>query len=435
MDDKNGAHGDREKEVEPILINHDAQRESCHCNLSEIYLCIAAGAVALVAAVPVAGCAMLRLRECVVSRLLSSPSTSSSAIFPLRHLLSAAAAPISPGFAVEEYLVATCGLTRPQALKAFKKLSHLKSPAKPNAVLGLSGADAAAVVTKDPLFLRTKVDKTLAPKVVGLTGLGLSSPDIACLVSLTPDCFRSRNIVSKLHYYLPLLGSFHNFLRLLKRSPRLLSWDLNKVVKPNVVFLRECGLGDCDIAKLCIHAPRMLSTNPERVRAMVACVEGIGVPRGSGMFRQALCAVTFQSEEKIAAKMEYLKTTFRWSDAEVSMAVRKYPGVLRKSKESLKHRSEFFFSEVGLEPAYIAYRPALLSYSMEGRNRPRYYVIKFLKANGLLDQYRDYYSIVMLSEKVFVEKFICPHKEAAPHLAEDYATTCKGEVPTNFRFT
>ncbi|EMS65313.1 hypothetical protein TRIUR3_00259 [Triticum urartu] len=440
MDDKNGAHGDREKEVEPILINHDAQRESCHCNLSEIYLCIAAGAVALVAAVPVAGCAMLRLRECVVSRLLSSPSTSSSAIFPLRHLLSAAAAPISPGFAVEEYLVATCGLTRPQALKASTKLSHLKSPTKPHAVLaflaglGISGADAAAVVAKDPLFLRTKVDKTLAPKVVGLTGLGLSSPDIACLVSLTPDCFRSRNIVSKLHYYLPLFGSFHNFLRLLKRSPRLLSWDVNKVVKTNVVFLRECGLGDCDIAKLCIHAPRMLSTNPERVRAMVACVEGIGVPRGSGMFRQALCAVTFQSEEKIAAKMEYLKTTFRWSDAEVSMAVRKYPGVLRKSKESLKHRSEFF-SEVGLEPAYIAYRPALLSYSMEGRNRPRYYVIKFLKANGLLDQYRDYYSIVMLSEKVFVEKFICPHKEAAPHLAEDYATTCKGEVPTNFRFT
>ena len=71
---------------------------------------------------------------------------------------------------------------------------------------------------------------------------------------------------------------------------------------------------------------------------------------------------------------------------------------------------------------------------MEGRLRPRYYVIKYLKANGLLGQYRDYYSIVMPSEKVFVEKFICPHKKAAPHLAENYATACKGEVPTNFIF-
>ncbi|XP_037455579.1 uncharacterized protein LOC119325963 [Triticum dicoccoides] len=382
---------------------------------------------------------MLRLRR------LLSPSSNSS-VSPLLRLLSASAsAPrISPNpssFAIEEYLVDTCGLTRPQALKASLKLSHIKSAAKPNAVLaflsglGLSGADAAAAVAKDPRLLCAKVDKTLAPKVIGLIGLGLSRPDIARIVSLTPDCFRSRNIVSKLHYLLPLFGSFHSFLRLLKRSSRLLSFDLHKVVKPNAAFLRECGLGDCDIAKLCIFVPRMLTTNPERVRAMVACAERLGVPRGSGMLRQALQAVAFLSEEKIASKVEYLKNTFRWSDAQVRIAVCKYPNLLSKSKESLKRRSEFFFFEVGLESAYIAHRPVLLSYSMQGRLRPRYYVIKFLKANGLLGQYRDYYSIVMLSEKVFVEKFICPHKKAAPHLAENYATACKGEVPTNFRFT
>uniref|UniRef100_M8B1L9 Uncharacterized protein n=1 Tax=Aegilops tauschii TaxID=37682 RepID=M8B1L9_AEGTA len=150
----------------------------------------------------------------------------------------APAAPhISPnprGCAVEEYLVGTCGLTRPQALEASKKLSHLKSPANSDAVLaflsglGLSGADAAAVVAKDPLLLRTKVDKTLAPRVAELTGLGFSRPDIARLVSLTPDRFRCRNIVSRLHYYLHLLGSFHSFLRLLKRSSHLLSSDLDK---------------------------------------------------------------------------------------------------------------------------------------------------------------------------------------------------------------
>ncbi|KAM3317509.1 hypothetical protein ACQJBY_035294 [Aegilops geniculata] len=382
---------------------------------------------------------MLRLRESILSHILSSPSK--AAFSPLRRLLSAAVYPNPSSFAVEEYLVDTCGLTRPQALKASKKLSHLNSPAKPNAVLaflsglGLSGVDVAAVVAKDPLFLCTKVDQTLAPKVVGLTGLGLSRPDIARLVSLTPDRFRRRAIVSRLQYYLPLFGSFNNFFRLLKRGgSHLLSSDLNKVVKPNVVFLRECGLGDCDIAKLCIHGPRMLTTNPERVRAMVTCTEGIGVPRGSGMLRQALHAVAFQSKEKIAAKLDYLKNTFRWSDAEASIAVRKYPGVLRKSKESLKHRSQFLCSKVGLEPVYIAHRSEILSYSMVGRLRPRYYVIKFLKQNGLLARDLSLYSAIKMTEKVFVEKLISPHKEAAPHLAEDYAAACKGEVPTNFRF-
>ncbi|KAF7070134.1 hypothetical protein CFC21_075686 [Triticum aestivum] len=384
---------------------------------------------------------MLRLRKCVVSYILSSSST--SAISPLRRLPSTTAAPISPNpssFAVEEYLVHACGLTRPQALKASTKLSHLKSPAKPNAVLaflsglGLSGADAAAAVAKDPQLLCAKVDKTLAPLVDGLTGLGLSRSDIARLLSLTPDHFRRRAMLSRLQYYLPLFGSFHNFLRLLKNSSRLLYLNLDKVIKPNVVFLRECGLGDCDIAQLCIHAPRLLTANPERVRAMVACAEGIGVPRGSGMFREALHAVAFQSKEKIAAKVDYLKNTFRWSDAEASVAVRKYPRLLRKSKESLKRRAGFLFSEVRLEPVYIAYRPEILSYSMEGRLRPRYYVIKFLKQNGLLDRDLSLFYAVKMTEKVFAEKLICPHKEAAPHLAEDYATACKGEVSTNFRF-
>uniref|UniRef100_A0A8R7QM43 mTERF domain-containing protein 1, mitochondrial n=2 Tax=Triticum urartu TaxID=4572 RepID=A0A8R7QM43_TRIUA len=386
----------------------------------------------------------LRLRESVVSRLLSSPFTSTSAISPLLRLLSASAsasASAAPStFAVEEYLVDTCGLTRPQALKASKKLSHLKSPANPDAVLaflaglGLSGADAAAVVAKDPLFLCAKVERTLVPVVDGLTGLGLSRSEIGGLVSLVHNRFRCRSIVSKMQYYLPLFGSLDNLLRMLQRSSYLLSSDLDKVVRPNVVFLRECGLGDCDIAKLCIPVPRILITNPERIRAMVACAERLGVPRGSRMLRHALQAVAFLNEDKIAAKVDYLKNTFRWYDAEACIAVRKYPGVLRKSKESLKHRSEFLCSKVGLEPVYIAHRSEILSYSMVGRLRPRYYVIKFLKQNGLLACDLSLYSAIKMTDKVFVEKLICPHKEAAPHLAEDYAAACKGEVPTNFRF-
>ncbi|VAI52778.1 unnamed protein product [Triticum turgidum subsp. durum] len=153
------------------------------------------------------------------------------------------------------------------------------------------------------------------------------------------------------------------------------------------------------------------------------------------MFRHTLQAVAFLSEEKITTKVEHLKKTFKWSDAEVGIAVSKAPTVLHRTKESLQRRSEFLISEVGLEPAYIACCPVLLMYSLEGRLRPRYYVVRFLKVNGLLDHDRDYYAAVMISEKVFVEKFICPHKDAAPHLAEDYATACRGEVPARFSFT
>uniref|UniRef100_A0ACD5ZUP9 Uncharacterized protein n=2 Tax=Avena sativa TaxID=4498 RepID=A0ACD5ZUP9_AVESA len=360
--------------------------------------------------------------------------------FATKAAVAAVASSASPApFAVEDYLVASCHLTPQQAVKASKVLSHLKSPSRPEAVIaflsdiGLSHADVAAVIVYDPLLLCSEVDKTLVPRLAELRDLGLSPSQIARLVLVDPARFRRPTIISKLQYYLPLFGSFETLLQALKNNSYLLSSDLENVVKPNVALLRECGLGDCDIAKLCIPVPRLLTTNPERVQAMVTRAEDVGVPRGSAMFRHALLAVAFLSEEKIAAKVEFLKKTFGWSDAEVAIAVAKLPVVLRNSQDRLLRMSEFLMSEVGLEPEYIAHRPAMLTYSLEARLRPRYYVVKFLKENGLLRHDRSYYTAAQVSEKVFLEKYIHPYKKAAPCLAEDYAATLRGKVPTRFR--
>jgi mTERF domain-containing protein len=140
-------------------------------------------------------------------------------------------------------------------------------------------------------------------------------------------------------------------------------------------------------------------------------------------------AVSFFTEKQIAAKVDYLKKTFKCSDAEVSRVVCRAPMVLRMSNDSLQLRSGFLIFEAWLEPPYIARFPTLILHSLQGRIRPRHHVVKFLKENGLLDRNWSYYSIVNATEKVFTHKFMCPHKEAAPHLAQDYATACQGEVP------
>uniref|UniRef100_A0A8R7USH8 Uncharacterized protein n=1 Tax=Triticum urartu TaxID=4572 RepID=A0A8R7USH8_TRIUA len=103
---------------------------------------------------------------------------------------------------------------------------------------------------------------------------------------------------------------------------------------------------------------------------MVACAENMGVHCGSGMFGHALHAVACFSKEEIAARVDYLKNMFMWTDAEVAIAVSKAPLMLTRSKESMQRSSEFLISKVGLEPAYIARRPAVLTYSLEGRLRP-----------------------------------------------------------------
>ncbi|XP_051203680.1 uncharacterized protein [Lolium perenne] len=351
---------------------------------------------------------------------------------------SAAVAALAP-FAVQDYLVSSYHLTPAQAVKASKLLSHLKCPSKPDAVLavlsdlGLSHADLAAVAVYDPLLLCCEVHKTLVPRLAELRDLGLSPSQIARLVVADPARVRRATIVSKLQYYVPLFGSFEAFLQALKQNRYLLSSDLENVVKPNVALLRECGVGAYHIAKLCGPAPWLLTTKPERLRAMVGRAEGLGVPRGSGMFRYALLAASFLGEEKLAAKVEFLKKTLRWSEAEAAIAVARHPAVLRNSQDKLLRVSEFLMSEVGLEPEYIAHRPAMLNHSIEARLRPRYYVVKFLKENGLLERDRSYCTATQVSEKVFLEKYIRPHKNAAPRLAEDYAATLRGEVPARFR--
>ncbi|VAI53491.1 unnamed protein product [Triticum turgidum subsp. durum] len=336
---------------------------------------------------------MLRLRSCILAHLLSSPTSCHRSPSPLRRLLSAAAPPIPPrtGFAVEEYLVDTCGLTRAQALKASTKLSHLRSPTKPDAVLaflaglGLSTADVAAAVARDPQLLCAGVERTLSPIVAGLTGLSLPHSEIARLLSLS---FRCKSVVSKVHYYLRLFGSSDKFLQAFKRNNRLLSHSLERVVKANVALLQECTLGACDIAKVCTTVPRMLTASAEQIQAAAAFAEGLGVPRGSVMFRKILLYVELLGEDKIAAKVKYLKSTLGWSDAED-------PSVLRRSKNMLQRRSEFLLSELGLEPAYIAHRSAMLTYSLEGRLRPCYYVVKFQKENGLLAHSHSYYKALL----------------------------------------
>ncbi|KAJ1253478.1 hypothetical protein BS78_K251700 [Paspalum vaginatum] len=72
-------------------------------------------------------------------------------------------------------------------------------------------------------------------------------------------------------------------------------------------------------------------------------------------------------------------TTFGWSDAEVGRCGFNRPFLLRNSEDRLRRMSEFF-------------------------------IIQFLKDNGLLEHGPSYYSAVQLSENRFMDKFIRPFR-------------------------
>ncbi|KAF8729913.1 hypothetical protein HU200_017375 [Digitaria exilis] len=380
---------------------------------------------------------MLSLKQRLLSALRGVVLPPAASLHRLS-LSTAAAAAVAPpaGFLVEDYLVASCGLTPAQARKASRYLTHVRSPDKPDAVraflagVGLSESDVAAAVVSYPMLLSGRVDGTLTPRIAQLRELGLSPPQISSLIAVAPEVLFSPVKISKLAFYLSYLGSYDRVHSALTRCCYLLRPDLDTVVRPNIAFLHQCGLTDDAIGKHFLLRTRILLMEPQRLKEIAARAEEIGVPCNSVMFKHVLTILYNVNAGKVNAKFSILKKVIGCSEAELSIVVRKMPTILTYSESKIGRNMEFLKVEVGLEPSYILQRPAMLGYSIEKRLMPRHCVIRILKSKGFLSKEIDFFHVISITEESFVEKFILPYNKSVPGLIEAYAAACKGQVAT-----
>jgi mTERF domain-containing protein, mitochondrial len=372
--------------------------------------------------------AMLQLRKRILSHILppSPTATTIPPILSLRRLLSATPTP----FAAEDYLVANCGLSGAQALKASKKISHLKSSSKPDAVLdflaglGLSRAEVATVVTKDPLFLCADVQKTLVPRVVGLTGLGMSRAEIARLVLTVQVRFRVAPLHRNLDFWISVFGSFDELLQVLKVNSGFLCLDLEKVAKPNVEFLQQCGISLSDVPHRFLS--RMVCRSRDHLQEALARVYEFGIEQSSWAFIHGFARFAILGREKLNKNIQVFEK-LGWSRDDISSAVRRAPGILCLTEERVKRGLEFLMGDVMLDIPYIAQRPVLMLFSLERRLLPRHLMINFLESRELLRTQLSFYSIALIGEEKFLETFVHPYEDSVPGLAAAYASSCAGK--------
>ncbi|OEL37833.1 hypothetical protein BAE44_0001148 [Dichanthelium oligosanthes] len=381
-----------------------------------------------------------QLRERIVPLFLHSLSRvpgphTSSPLAPLHRYLSATASTVSPKhFDVEDYLVASCGLSRAQALKASKKISHLKAPSRPDAVLaflaglGVPRAEVAALVAADPQFLCASVERTLAPRVAELSDLGLSRSEVARFIPAALYSFRRCLVSRTVSSWLPVFGSFDKLLEGIRNNSGIFSSDFENVAKPNLDFLQQCGISACEIAGVNVYSSRLLVMKPKSLRVATERVEELGIKRNSRMFRRALCVVAFMSKQAVARKIGVLKK-LGFAQHHVMLILRKAPLVLGVGEGKIRRVVDFLMRDIGLEAQYIAQRPALIMYSLERRLLPRHWLLNVLRAKGLRNLELTYYTASM-AEKTFVQKFVHPYKDSVPGLAEDYASRCSGKAQT-----
>ncbi|TVU11967.1 hypothetical protein EJB05_45579, partial [Eragrostis curvula] len=384
--------------------------------------------------------ALHRFRVRTLSLILrSQPSTSAShdpPVVSLNRLLCSAATTASSAswrrsFAAKHYLVSRCGLTPAQASKAAKRISHLRSRSNPDAVLaflggtlGVPAPGIAAAVIMNPAILCSSVERTLAPCIPDLSDLGLSLDEIALLFPLASNSF-NRSLRRNLEFWLKELGSFDKLLQVVRSNSGLLSVVPDKVAKPNLALLQQCGLSASDIAALNKYTARLFTVNPKHLQEAFELVEELGVKRGTRMFPRTLVSICLKSKEAVPSRMQLLQE-FGFSQHDVREIVRKAPPILSLSDQKVQGNVDFLMKDVGLDAPYIARRPVLLLYSVERRLLPRHWLIKSLKEKGLWIFEFDYYATASMGEKLFLQKFVLPYKDLVPGLAEDYASKCSG---------
>ncbi|XP_006655929.1 uncharacterized protein LOC102721560 [Oryza brachyantha] len=379
---------------------------------------------------------MIHLRRGVLSRLLhppcaaAAPADHANPLLSLhRLLLSSAAVPVSPKpFAVEDYLVESCGLTRDRAGKVSRGLSHLKSPSNPDAVLaflsglGLSSADIAEVVVNDPRVLCARVEKTLDARVAELSSLGLSRSQIARLVPLVRSQFRCKSLGRKLTYLLTVFGSFDRCLDVIRSNYGVISASIEKVIKPNLGILQQYGITTSNWRAFAFMS---LSRPTKHLEDAVTHAIEFGIKQGTRTFSTAVVTFSILRQEKFTKNLRLFKK-LGWSQEDLSIAVKSMPNIVAMKEERLRQSMKFLTKDVGLEIPYIARRPALIMYSIEHRLLPRHCLINVLKGNGLLKTNYDFFNIAVISNNKFMVKFVDPYVESIPGLGDAYASSCTG---------
>uniref|UniRef100_A0A0D9XQ61 Uncharacterized protein n=1 Tax=Leersia perrieri TaxID=77586 RepID=A0A0D9XQ61_9ORYZ len=368
------------------------------------------------------------------SHLPTSTSAASSSHLHHRRILfstssSAAAAAATTPFSVEDYLVGNCGLIGDQARNASAKISHLKSTTNPDAVLavlsgvGLSRADLAAVVAADPQLLFVKADN-IASRISSLRDrAGLSDSQIArfLLAGGAMAVHRCDDVAQRLEFWIPFCGSFEMFLKMVESNCHNFTADIEKVIKPNIALLQECGLTVRDIANMSVNSGRVLTSDPEQVKAFVQRADMLGVPRTSSRFkymvsvsgsvregnatarmnllssmlncsmdgiRHMVCkapCILRLPEVKLRRRVELLRSTLGCSIGIICEMLCKMPIILGFSENNLWRKLEFLITKVHLEPEYILSKPVLLTYSLEKRLVLRHYIVQVLVAKGLIN--------------------------------------------------
>eukprot|EP00252_Welwitschia_mirabilis_P013451 TRINITY_DN29589_c0_g1_i1.p1 TRINITY_DN29589_c0_g1~~TRINITY_DN29589_c0_g1_i1.p1 ORF type:complete len:441 (-),score=42.54 TRINITY_DN29589_c0_g1_i1:458-1630(-) len=275
---------------------------------------------------------------------------------------------------------------------------------------GLSNKDVQKIILQRPQVLGINAQQHLEPKLELIKTLGLNGEELAFVVSSSPR-FLVTNLETTLHRNLKFLKSILGFEfeipKTLKNDPWVMICDVERQSKPILQILKENDIKDDLLTLLVSKIPKILCQDKDIVKSQIEYVKNHGVMDASKAFVQALYTVNKNGIEKLDEKFCYL-TKLGLNDEETSVIFRKSPLVLSNSIDKMGKVVDFLVHSAGLPPKIVVSYPNLLSYSLETRIKPRHRVLKELSGHEPPEQVPSLVTVLPLSDKKFLDKYIKP---------------------------
>ncbi|XP_059629823.1 uncharacterized protein LOC132272747 [Cornus florida] len=339
--------------------------------------------------------------------------------------------------AVADYLLNRHKFSTETASKVSSIVKYVKRPEETDSILsflqesGFSDSHLELLIKRMPRVLSANLERTIKPKIKFFQDLGFSSSDSAEIVSSNPWILTTsvdNRLGPSILALKSVLGSnMDDVSRILKKSGRLLTFDLVKTLIPNVDFLKSCGICSSQIARCVCTYPTTFTLKPTKIRECVKRVDEMGIDRKSKLFLHAIRAISSMTKENWELKLELLKS-LGFSEDDILSVFRRQPKVFTVSDRKIKEITQLFLSTGKCDISYVVNNPDLLCRSVENKLKPRLRVLEVLESRNLLLKMPSLGTVCRITDKKFFEKYVLPYSNEVGELFVVKKTSLKAEI-------
>ncbi|GAU41852.1 hypothetical protein TSUD_365990 [Trifolium subterraneum] len=184
--------------------------------------------------------------------------------------------------------------------------------------------------------------------------------------------------------------------------------------------MRDFGVCDSGIARLILTGPSILGSTD--LIDTLEEVKGLGFYPSTSTFVIALVAKKCMSKQLWDEKVDAFKK-WGWSDEDIVEAFRKSPHCMLVSVNKINLLMDFWVNQLGWDATAIVKQPKVFDSSLERRIIPRAAVVQYLLKKGLLRKKASLTAPFVVSDKLFLDKYINRYKEESSYLLKLYAET------------